>query len=176
MELMVGVAATAGAPATAGLFGMGGSMTAMGALSGISTVASIFSGMSAAEASAQQSKLEGRRLELEARSEEVAGRQERLEIRDQMRRTMATNRATYAARGIRLDSLTPEAMEAELRTYGARQLSASRFGSETDAEETRMRSDTMNVRARSQRQSGLFGAIEKVGSIAMRGVSRGATV
>lgn len=95
-------AATGGAaalPATAGLFGMGGAVTAAGALSAVSTGLGIFSAIQSGFQ--QDNAFEAQRIEAEVqgRQAQIAGNDEQIRIKDSLRRALASQAARWGDSG-----------------------------------------------------------------------------
>jgi hypothetical protein len=96
------VAATSTAaaiPATAGLFGAGGAITAAGAFSAVSTGLGIFSALQSGFQ--QDNAFEAQRIEAEVqgRQAQIAGNDEQIRIKDSLRRELAAQAARWGDSG-----------------------------------------------------------------------------
>lgn len=179
MEALVGSALWSapgvGAIGTQGLFGAAGSFGAGGLitgavssiggstlLSGLLTGASAFGQVQAGNMNANILNLQARQSELNARMETIKGRQQALSIRQQLDRDLASQNATFAARGILDGEGTAAAAAAASRKNAAEDINIAQFGAAMGTESDRLQSAQYKAEAGSAKSAGYTSAVSTI--------------
>lgn len=197
IPLLVGSAATAAttttaaAAATTGLIGAGGAVSLGGALSFASAASTLFGGFQQASAAEDQAEQQARSINLQAdqdlldaKQEELRGKQESNDILERLNSTMAQQRVAAAANGLDINFGTPVNIADTTQRRGELQLSTTRNDAQSRAlsrrrQATQRRIGAANTlsagisEAQSARFKGITGAASTIGNNYYRGVVRG---
>lgn len=116
--------------AASGASAIGSTLSSLSTLTTGLTLASmasdIFGGVTAGKSIAEQLEQQAEQDLLNARQEELAGQQERNDISENLRQTIASQRLAYSAGGVDYSFGTGEALEKNLRRRAELQLGTSR--------------------------------------------------
>lgn len=127
--MTVAQAAAAGIPlAASGAAAGGGILSALSTgLTFASMASDLFGGIMGGEAQSDSLKMEARAATIDAKQEEIRGKQEANDIMENMLRTVAEQRLAFAGGGIDSGFGTPLALAENMRNLSERQLDTSRF-------------------------------------------------
>lgn len=178
MEVLVGSAlwTTAGGTAigTTGLFGAAGAVGAGGLitgamsgiggslLSGLLTGASAFGQMQAGNMSAELLNIQAQQSELSARMETVKGRQQALQIRKELDRNLASQNATFAARGTLAGEGSSAAAADASRKNAAEDIEIATFGAAMGSESEKLEAAQYRAKGANAKTAGTINAIKTV--------------
>lgn len=144
-------------PVTAAMSAAGtGSLLSTG-LGVLSAGMDVFGGMQQGSAY----KAQARQQELSARAEELKGKQQALQIRDNLRRTIAAQNAAFAARGISPQTGTPVVLGRESREAAMNDIDLARFNGDIAAMQGRAQAQQTRSAGRTSMRGGFISAIEK---------------
>lgn len=180
MEVLVGaplMSATAGA-SVQGLFGVAGTFaplagTAAGAissigagslLSGLMTGAGAFGQIQAGNMQANILNLQAQQSELNARMETVKGRQQALQIRNQLDRDLASQNATFTARGVLQGEGSAAAASDASKENAEEDINVAQFGAQMGSESDKLQAASDRINAKAAKQSGINKAVNAVAS------------
>lgn len=179
MEALVGSAlwTTAGGTAvgTTGLFGAAGAsgtggiitgaLSSLGGgslLSGLLTGASAFGQLAAGDMSASLMNLQAQQSELSARYETIKGRQQALQIRKELDRNLASQNATFAARGSLAGEGSSAAAAEASKINAAEDIDLATFGAAMGSESERFEAAQYRAKGASAKTAGTVNAIKTV--------------
>ena len=123
---IAGAGGTAGGIASAAIGGGSLLSTLSSGFTLASMASDIFGGFSAGDAAAQQLTQQAEQDLMNAKQEELAGKQESNDIMDNLLQTIATQRLAYSGAGVDFSFGTPDALEKNRTKQAEMQLSTSR--------------------------------------------------
>jgi hypothetical protein len=138
------------APAIGSAFGSAGTV-----FSGLSAASSLLSAGQQANAARSEAKI----AEFQGRQEEIRGKEEANSIRERLVRTLASQRAAYAASGVDLSGSASDVMD-ETFAAGDRELDTSRDNTVLRASQKRLEANQL----RSAASSTLLGGVANAGA------------
>lgn len=159
-------AGTAAAATAAGSF-IGPVTAAQSAAGTLSLLSPVFSGISALGSIAggfsdnSAYKAQAKQQALQARAEEIKGKQQANAIQDNLRRTLAAQNAAFAARGISPQSGSPVVLGRESREAAMNDIDVARFNSEMAS----MQGYQQAAQTKSKGKSALYSGILNAGSL-----------
>lgn len=156
----VGAGAGAAAGAGAGLFGTGISGGTL--LSGLLTGASAFGQMQAGNMQADIMNIQARQMELNARMESIKGRQQALQIRKQLDRDLASQNATFAARGVLSGEGSSLAAADISRKNAEEDINIAMFGAKMGSESDRLQAAQYRAEGGAAKTAGRIEAINTI--------------
>lgn len=128
-------------------------------LSGVSAIGSILGGnQQAATANAQ-----AKQYELSARTEELKGREQADNIRRSLQATLATQRATFSARGVSNLGGTPVNLAGVSSSNAGRDIQLAQFGAGQSADQARAQAGQSRVDASTAKIAGYTSAASTIG-------------
>lgn len=130
------------------------------ALVGVSAAASLIGGIQGFQAS----KMQAKQAELASRQEELRGRQSALAVKSNLEKTLASQNAIFAARGISLSSGTPTTLSQQSIKQASYDIDAARFGAG-------QASDALKAQARQYKLEGKAKIASGVAQMASSGYS-----
>lgn len=180
MEAIVGSAllsSTAGA-STVGLLGAGGvfapaagsiaagigSIGTGSLLSGILTGAGAFGQMQAGNMQQRILNLQAQQSELNARMEGLKGRQQALNIKNQLDRDLASQNATFAARGVLQGEGSAAAAAESSKKNAQDDIDTAMFGAEMGAASDRLQASQFRAEGKAAKTAGRVEAISSIAS------------
>ena len=148
----------AAAPETAAAIGASSTFAALPSFGSLLSFGSAVSSISGGLQGNAIAKAQARQYELSARQEELKGREQADKIRRALQATLATQNATFAARGISLSSGTPVNLGNVSRTEAARDIEIAQFGASASAAAERSRAAQSKIQGRTSLTSGFSNA------------------
>lgn len=131
----------------------------------VSNVAGMGSLLTSVQSGRQQAavyKMQGQQAQMAAQQEELRGREQADKIRQALQRTLASQNATFAARGISPNSGTPRVIANESRSEASRDIELARFGAGQSAFKHSSEAGQYVVSSRSARLSGFGSALNNI--------------
>lgn len=179
MEALVGSAlwTTAGGTAvgTTGLFGAAGSLGAGGIISGAAsslfgssllqgllTGAGAFGQMQAGNMQASILNMQAQQSELNARMESIKGRTQALQIKKQLDRDLASQNATFAARGVLAGEGSAKAAADISRENAEEDINVAMFGARMGSESDRLQAAQYRAEGSAAKTAGRVEAINTI--------------
>lgn len=112
----------------------------------------------------EASKMQAKQAELASRQEELRGRQSALAVKSNLEKTLASQNAIFAARGISLSSGTPTTLSQQSIKQASYDIDAARFGAG-------QASDALKAQARQYKLEGKAKIASGVAQMASSGYS-----
>lgn len=166
MPILAGVAGTGGAAGTVGLFGAGGALSLTAGSIGLPTLfsavltgASAFSQMRAGNMQASLYNMQAQQSLMSARMESLKGRQQALQIREKLERDLASQNATFAARGMLSGEGSALAASEKSQANAESDINIATFGAEMGSESEKMQAAQYGISAKSAKKSGVIDAM-----------------
>lgn len=160
MEVAAAVAAAAASAGSAIASAASAAAPVLGTIGTVASIASPFIGIAGSLASAglrvsgeqqqvRAATVQANQQEVAAQQEELRGQESANQVREALLRTIATQRAQYAAAGIALDEGTPQTVEDATRREAERELAIQRGNTAFAAGNSRLNAQLLRDRAAS---------------------------